>query len=196
MSTDDQLMTRLRQGEALAWSEFIDQNRPQLLAFISRRLGTALSSKIEPDDILQETAISAMRFAGQSLIETRDPFSILCQVAEQRIIDAQRCLVASQKRDTDKEVGLNPQFNREEGGGWLDVLAASITSPSQAFSREERHLKLNQAISQLPFEAQEIIRLRFLENLPTKEIADRLGKSDGTIRVALKRALDRLQTLM
>ena len=40
------------------------------------------------------------------------------------------------------------------------------------------------------------LRLRYLEGLPSKEIADRLGKSDGAVRVMLTRSLDKLQKLL
>ena len=71
-----------------------------------------------------------------------------------------------------------------------------MTSPSAAFSRNERELKVAAAIGQLGDEAQTALRLRDLQSLPTKEIADQLGKTDGAIRVLLTRSLQRLQIIM
>ncbi|MCA9135032.1 MAG: sigma-70 family RNA polymerase sigma factor, partial [Planctomycetales bacterium] len=42
----------------------------------------------------------------------------------------------------------------------------------------------------------EALRLRYLVGLPSKEVAGRLGKTDGAVRVMLSRGLGRLQQLM
>ena len=52
------------------------------------------------------------------------------------------------------------------------------------------------ALDQLPEDHREALRLRYLEGLPSKEIAQRLKKSDGAIRVMLTRSLAKLQTLL
>ena len=38
--------------------------------------------------------------------------------------------------------------------------------------------------------------MRYVENLPSKEIAQRLGKTDGAVRVMLTRSLSKLQELL
>jgi RNA polymerase sigma-70 factor (ECF subfamily) len=52
---------------------------------------------------------------------------------------------------------------------------------------------LQQAIEQLPAEAREVLRLRYVENLPSKQIAERIGKSDAAVRTLLTRCLRRLE---
>ena len=52
------------------------------------------------------------------------------------------------------------------------------------------------ALETLPADQQEALRLRYLRGLPSKEIALRLGKSDGAIRVMLSRGIARLQILL
>ena len=53
-----------------------------------------------------------------------------------------------------------------------------------------------EALASLPEEQREALRLRYAEGLATKEIAARLGKSDGAMRVMLTRSLDRLQRIL
>ena len=74
----------------------------------------------------------------------------------------------------------------------MNLLVNSMTTPSAAFSREQREFRLQQAVARLPPLAQDLIRLRYGDGLPTKEIAERLGKSDGSIRVSLSRTLKQL----
>ena len=71
-----------------------------------------------------------------------------------------------------------------------------MTTPSEAFSRDQRQLKMMAALETLPDDQREALRLRYLIGLPSKEIAQKLGKSDGAVRVMLSRSLSRLQELL
>ena len=71
-----------------------------------------------------------------------------------------------------------------------------MTTPSQAFSRDQKQLRMLAALDTLPDEQREALRLRYLIGLPSKEIAQKLGKSDGAVRVMLSRGLSRLQDLL
>ncbi len=71
-----------------------------------------------------------------------------------------------------------------------------MTTPTQALSRKGRESRLFEALASLPSEQRDALRLRYIEGLPSKEIAARLGKSDGAVRVMLTRSLDRLQKVL
>lgn len=58
---------------------------------------------------------------------------------------------------------------------------------------DEREAKLNALLAELPSELREMLRLRFAEGLGSREIAERLGKSDEAVRASLSRALRQLQ---
>src|ERR1700722_10453663 len=103
---DEALIVRLRAGEAQALAEFLEERRRPLQAFIERNLGPSMRQKVEPQDILQETAVSALNALPHTDLSQRDPFSWLCQIAEQRIIDLHRKFFASQKRDAGREAAL------------------------------------------------------------------------------------------
>ena len=75
----------------------------------------------------------------------------------------------------------------------MDILVASMTSPSKAFSRNQREFKMLEAVDTLNEEARTALQLRYVEGLPSKEIAERLGKSDAAVRVLLTRSLGKLQ---
>jgi RNA polymerase sigma-70 factor (ECF subfamily) len=193
-SPADDPRTALPDDAPQSLAKLLEDRRPQLLAYIERRLGTALRRKVEPLDIYQEVALSALNsWAGQQPAG-RDPFGWLCQIAEQRIVDAHRRF-AAQKRSADREVSAHAKpidASRE----LIDLLAASLTSASQAFARNERQAKLHAAIGQLAPEAREVLRMRYVEGLPTKAIAEAVGKTDGAVRVLLTRTLHKLQELL
>lgn len=195
-TTDDERMARIRQGDADALIDFIEAHRPQLLAFLGRNMSDTLRRKVEPDDLLQEVTLSALDALPGIDLGDRDPFHWLCQLGERRIIDAHRRYFGAQKRSATREVGLEASPGDGAGKGLIDLLVASMTTPSQAFSRQQREFHLLQALDSLPPDSREALRLRYIEGLPSKEIAERLGKTDGATRVLLTRALDKLQKLL
>jgi RNA polymerase sigma-70 factor (ECF subfamily) len=192
---DQKLIERIRAHDEQALGEYLTLRRPQLAAFVERRLGAALRRKVEPDDLLQETSAEAVRTLSQTELAQRDVFGWLCQIAERRIIDAHRKYIASQKRDAGREVSIHgaPDTSR---GGLIDLLVASMTTASQAFSRDQKQIRLLAALDNLPADQREALRLRYLDGLPSKDIAERLGKTDGAVRVMLTRSLARLQQML
>ena len=193
--TFDALLPRIRQRDQEALAQYIEGNRWRIMAFIERQLGGALRRKVEPDDIFQETSADAVRALPEMDLADRDPFGWLCQIAERRIIDAHRKFIASQKRDAGREVSIHgaPDTSR---GGLIDLLVASMTTASQAFSRDQKQIRLLAALDNLPTEQREALRLRYVDGLPSKDIAQRLGKTDGAVRVMLTRSLARLQQML
>ena len=193
----DDLVARIHGRDAQAIADFIAAHRPQLMAFIEPQLGAGLRRKVEPDDVFQETSAEAVRALPTAELGDRDPFSWLCQIAERRIIDLHRHFFGAQKRDAGREVPLGSDRGSDsEPAGLINLLVASLTTPSQAFSRNAREARLLEALAKLPEEQQSALRMRYIESLPSKQIAERLGKSDAAVRVMLTRSLKRLHELL
>ena len=193
--TPSDLEARVRAKDSTALVEFLEHRRPQLMAYLERNLGAALRTKIDADDLYQEVSIECLRSLSEVDLADHDPFTWLCQVAQRRIIDAHRKFFATQKRAAQREVSLGSGSDTSQAG-LINLIAASITTPSQAFSRGQREFRLLEAIDTLGDEARQAIQLRYAQGLATKDIAERLGKSDGAIRVLLTRTLKKLQDLL
>lgn len=191
-----QLDERLRSGDVNALSEYLELHRAELLAYIARRLSDVLRSRVEPEDILQETATAAWRGLATSGSMQREPFGWLCQLADQRIVDAYRMHVRSQKRSATREIRLGGSGGDSSRLSFSQLLQASLTTPSQACVRNEQQEQLLQALGTLPADQQAALRLHFLEGLPTKEIAQRLHKEDAAVRVMISRAVQKLRRLL
>lgn len=193
---NEPLVERMKAGDRDALAAFIEDRRGPLLGYIERQLGAALRRKLEPDDIFQEVSAEAVRSLDGVDLSGRDPFGWLCQIAERRIIDAHRRYFGAQKRDAGREIPIHRQSPDESRAAVIDMLVASMTSASQMFSRNQREVLLTEALTKLPSDQREALRLRYIEGLPSKEIAARLGKSDGAVRVMLTRSLAKLQTIL
>jgi RNA polymerase sigma-70 factor (ECF subfamily) len=191
---DTKLLVRLRSGDEAALAEFVEANRPALMAFLHARIGSHLAKKVEPDDILQDACMEAIRSLDKAPLDTWDPLHWLFQICERKIIDAHRRHFESQKRNAAREASIPD--GSEEAGGLANLLAASMTTPSAAFSRDQRQLRVLAAIDTLPEDQREALRLRYLVGLPSKEIAQKLGKTDGAVRVMLSRSLGKLQEML
>jgi RNA polymerase sigma-70 factor (ECF subfamily) len=192
---ESELIARVRRNDRDALAEFIALRTPQMLAFITKRMSDGLKRKIEPADVLQELTVSCLHAVEDVEFGDRDPFSWLCQQAERRIIDAHRHHFGAQKRDAGREIGLGAPTG-DDAGGLADLLSASMTSPSHAFSRQQKEFHMLAAMDSLGEDARDALRLRYLDGLASKDIAERLGKTDGAVRVLLSRSLTKLQELL
>lgn len=195
MSSSQPLEDRIRAGDGEALGEYCIRQQTQLKAFCDRKLGNALRTKIEIDDILQDAQTEAFRRVVQHQVPDRDLFGWLCHIIEQKIIDAHRRYFEASKRSATREISIDNPIDQEDGRGhnFVNILALTLTTPSQAFSRNVKEQRMRSALEQLPPEHQEVLRLRFTENLSSKEIAERTGRTDAATRVLLTRCLQRLQ---
>jgi RNA polymerase sigma-70 factor, ECF subfamily len=189
---DTKILAGLRTGDEAALVEFLQTNEAVLLGFIRSRIGTQLQRKIEPEDVLQEASMEAIRTLPQTDLSSWDPLNWLFQICERKIIDAHRKFFASQKRDASREAAIP---DGSAAAGLANLLAASMTTPSDAFSRDQRQLRMLAALDTLP-EEREALRLRYLVGLSSKEIAKKLSKTDGATRVMISRALARLHEML
>lgn len=151
------------------------RHRDGLVAFVASRLGPAVRSQVEAEDVVQETLLKA--FEGLSRIEWKGPAAFrrwLENIALHIISNISRCRAVSMRKLT------------------LDV-AASGTSASRAMRREERFERLREALQHLSPEHRRVIQLWRLEGLPTQDIAERMGRSPGAVKQLLFRALEQLK---
>ncbi|EAQ79188.1 sigma-70 family RNA polymerase sigma factor [Blastopirellula marina] len=197
MSDEAALVEQISTGDVDALAMFIDARKHHLMAYIHRRLGPALKSKVEAEDIFQDSSVEAVRAITPEFPGDKDPFSWLCQIAERKIVDAHRHHFGAQKRDAGRERSLD---GRPAGGagevGLVNLLVKSMTTPSKAFSRNARESRLQAALAELREDQREVIRLKYVEGWPSKDIANELGKSDAAVRVLLTRTLKQLQAVL
>ena len=69
----------------------------------------------------------------------------------------------------------------------------AMTSPSQHVMRQEQNVQLAEALEQLPADYREVIVLRHLEGLSHEEVAQRMGRTPGAIRMLWMRGFGRTE---
>ena len=73
------------------------------------------------------------------------------------------------------------------------ILAAPDTSPSARAGHCEQEVRLAEALARLPDDYREVLLLRNLEGLAHEEVAARMGREPGAVRMLWVRALARLR---
>jgi RNA polymerase sigma-70 factor (ECF subfamily) len=189
-----ELIKRINAGDRDAMARFIQFRRHDLLAVVLHRMGPALRKRIEADDILQDVAATAVSSMNELDFSDGGPFGWLCELIQRKIVDAERRFSAG-KRAAHHEVGIDAGSD-PSCAGIANLLIASITSPSKAFSRQQKEFDLLQAMEQMPEEQRKVLHMRYADGRATRDIAREIGKSDGATRVLLTRALQKLRSMV
>src|SRR5262249_39578732 len=105
---------------------------------------------------------------------------------------------AAQQRDSSREVSLDQVRTGVEHSSVMLArgLAADTPSPSQLAVQREAAVRLADALARLPDDYQTVLLLRIFEELPAEEVALRMGRSAGAVRMLQMRALTALREQM
>lgn len=191
---DSALVTRVKERDSEALAKYIDENRDRLAGFVRSITGEHLLALVEVDDIVQEISTAALTGLATAPLDQYEPMQWLQQIARRRVVDAHRFHFDAQRRDANRKQTIHQSGNSGASDlGLEQMLSASMTSPSAAFSRDVRMMRLQQAIEGLSEEQKNAIRMRYAEGLPTKAIAEKLGKTDVATRVLLSRSMRQLE---
>ncbi|MEM9587677.1 MAG: sigma-70 family RNA polymerase sigma factor [Planctomycetota bacterium] len=190
----DALVQRIRQKDGEALAAYIRQYESRLCGFLRSISSDRLLAVVEVDDLLQEVSTAALSGLETAPLDEYSPMDWLQQIARRRVIDAHRFHFEAKRRDVGRQQSIHSSGNADSSSGGLEaLLAASMTSPSAAVSRDLRLMRMQEAIGDLPDEQQAVIRMRYAEGLPTKKIAERVGKTDVAVRVLLSRSMKQLE---
>jgi len=183
------LVALAQKGDGSALNQLCSVYGERVRRIIRLRLDRKLRPKLDSVDIVQDALVSALRGLKDFTYKNEGDFlRWLCRIAENRLYDILDKFHAD-KRNVHKEIPFKKEDRRTEG----DVIGAEdpawTTTPSAILCRKEALDRLEKALDKLKPEYREIIVLKMLEGLSHAEIAQQLGKKEGTSRVMLARAL-------
>jgi RNA polymerase sigma-70 factor (ECF subfamily) len=166
--------------------------RHYLLLLARVRLDPRLKGKLDASDIVQQTLLEAHRdlaqFRGRSPGEQA---AWLRQILARNLANAARDLGRA-RRDVARERSLEAAV--DESASRLEVwLAAEQSSPSQRAQRQERALRLAEALTRLPEAQREAVVLRHWHGWSLADIAARLGCTTAAVTGLLHRGLKNLR---
>ncbi len=157
------------------------------------QVGDRYRAKFDPSDVVQQTMLEAVRawpqFRGQSDGELA---AWLRQILARVLAHEFRRFGGVKARDLGREVSLD-RVLAESSQRLGDVLADPATSVGARLERQERERRLAEVLERLPDDYREVILLRNLEGLSHEEVARRMDRGVGAVRMLWVRALARLR---
>ena len=189
--TPEELLEQARSGDLESFGQLLSQYRNYARLLARTLIGTTLRLRLDPSDLVQETFLEAHRdfprFDGST---ERELLAWLRRILARNLADQARRQKAG-LRDYRRQVSLEAMLDRSSAR-MQQALAAVVSSPSAAAAQREQAVLLADALADLPPDYREVIILRNLERLRFEEVAARMGRSPGAVRMLWTRALERL----
>jgi RNA polymerase sigma-70 factor (ECF subfamily) len=190
----EELLRRAGQGDRRARGALLERHRGRLRRMVALRLDPRLAARVDPSDVVQETLAEADRRLDSYLRERPLPFyPWLRQLAWDRLIEQHRRHVRAGRRTVTREVPPAPGLSGASALELAELLLAPAGTPSAAAQRQELGERVRAALDSLPEPDREVIVLRYLEELPAREVGSVLGISEAAAKKRALRALQRLR---
>jgi len=186
------LLEQARQGDREALGRLLESQRATLHRLAERQLLGRIAVRVDASDIIQQTFLEAHRsfrqFAGA---DARELAAWLQRILDHKVAGAIRDHALLQKRNVRRDRSMD-----DSHGGMASLkqqLDAGLSSPSQKAIRGEEAQRLAQALTVLPDDQREAVRLRHLEGWALADIARHLGRSSAATAGLIKRGMQVLR---
>jgi RNA polymerase sigma factor (sigma-70 family) len=158
-----------------------DRYRERLLSVIYLRMGRDLRVRMDPEDILQEVAIEAIR-SWHTLDDPANAGAWLVTLAKRKIARVLRDQVGVAARDPRRERPVPTDF----------PVADRRSGPVTKADRVDRLALLEDALAKLrPVQREVVMRMK-IEGHSAREVAADLGRSENAVHLVLSRAIKQL----
>jgi RNA polymerase sigma-70 factor (ECF subfamily) len=194
---DDAFLARIQAGDRHALGELLARHRGRLLKMVQLRLDRRLQGRLDPEDVLQEAFLDAVRRLEQYAADPRMPlFLWLRFLTIQRLQTLHRLHLGVKSRDVGREVSLvNGSLPAADSRSLAAQLLGRFTTPSRAAIRAEIQLRIQDALNAMDPIDREILALRHFEELTNGETAAVLGIHKAAASNRYVRALRRLKEI-
>ncbi|HJT32229.1 MAG TPA: sigma-70 family RNA polymerase sigma factor [Pirellulales bacterium] len=169
------------------------RHEPWLKLLARLEIDSRFQGKFSASDAVQQTLAAAWRdWANCRATSDQQRLAWLRKILANQLGQLARQFTTAQRRDVRREISL--EHSLAESSQRLErFLAADQTSPSGAAVANEEQTRLAEVLECLPADYRDVLILRHIEELPFDEIAARLDRSPGAVRMLWVRALARLR---
>jgi RNA polymerase sigma-70 factor (ECF subfamily) len=150
---------------------------PALLSYVRMRV----PSPEDAEDLVVEVFLAALQHAKFAMLSEKAKQLWLWRVTRNKVIDAYR------RAKTRQSVTID---HVAEG-----LFEDEMFSPEYSALRQEDYMDLYAHLQSMPPLQQQILRMRFGQDLSCSEIATMLGKQENVVRVTLSRSLNLLRKI-
>jgi RNA polymerase sigma-70 factor, ECF subfamily len=191
----DDLCDRASAGDERARQRLLAYYRPRLVRMVRLRLNRLLQGRVDESDIIQDASIEAAKRLDDYLASRTLPFYLwLREIAARKLIDVQRRQLGARRRDAAREISLHHgALPAADSASLAAQLLGKLTSPSEAASRAETRMKLEEVLNSLDPLDREMLALRHFEQMTNAEVARTLDMGESAASSRYVRALKRLK---
>lgn len=178
MSSDAELLERVKKDEPGAFEEFVNRYGERILGFGMRVCGEPEDAK----DVMQETLIQAYR----SLKGLQHPGAIRSWLYR---VASNACLMKRRKGKFEPERELSLQELVPRGyEGPVTEIPDTASLPDEEVARSQAARVVRRAIAELPPHYRIVLVMRDMEGLTTRETAQALEIAEPAVKMRLHRA--------
>lgn len=180
------LLTKAVAGDVAALESLLVARHEPLLRYIEQNVPANLQSKESAEDLLQLTYLQA--FKSIQSFEPKGPgafFAWLKTIARHKLIDATRA------NKHERQIGQSPATGSGSVSSYhnlLEKVAQSGAGAGTLAMADELRGAFHVALDNLPDHYRVVVQLRYLEDLPLEEVAERLNVTTGAARGLCHRA--------
>lgn len=182
------LVTLAKEGDRSALGQLCNVYAERVRRIVRLRMSKELRAKLDSIDVVQDALLYTLGGIEDFTYKNEGDFlRWLSRIAQNALHDNLDKLHAD-KRDIRKEVRFDDKAP-DAGYGFAKAPSpVETTTPSVIMSRKEDLDKLEKAIDELKPEYRQVIVLAKIDGLSYKEIAERLGRSTGAVKMLVSRA--------
>jgi RNA polymerase sigma-70 factor (ECF subfamily) len=185
------LLDRARSGDREAGGQLLARYRDYLRSLARTRVDKALRVRCDDSDLVQETLLEALRdlpgFAGTT---EKQLLAWLRRILLRNLADQLKHHKA-RARTWSRQESLESMLDRSAPAVQA-ALMQGTSSPSTRVSRREEATLLADGLARLPEDYRQVLVLRNFQRLPFEQVAERMGRSPGAVRMLWARSLERL----
>ena len=189
----DDLILRSTAGDATAIESVLLHFHDPLLQFIRSTLAAPDSADFSAEDLFQETLVEAFRrVKGLEAQGSIAFFAWLKTIAHHRHLNRLKAAKALKRGGARKRI-VNGIATESTATSILHLIAGTEARPSVIVRRKEAVGVVAVALSKLDAERRQVIELRYGQRMSNAQVAEKMGKSEGAIKMLISRTLQELR---
>lgn len=174
MTDEQQLLQRAKQFEEAAIAELYDKYAPMIYSYLYRRVSDAHTA----EDLTSDVFLRALEAIQNENFWHTSFRAWIYRIAHNLVVDHYRGQSATDLLPLDERL----------------IASAEMSESAKADPLSFRRLRL--AMRQLTSSQEQVIVLRFGEQLTSREVAEIMGKSTGAVELLQHRALEKMRRFL
>lgn len=188
------LVRRAVAGDEVALKVLLTCTRLELCRYIGGKIPATLRRFVDPDDIVQGIHVRVFqRVAGLESDRPETFHRWVKTIALRHLRNTIKHYLAAKRGGGGHHVGHHARKLEDSTVALFETLIASSRTPSRSVARIEAIDAVEAALSSIPAQYSEAVRLVHLEDLSVREAAERMGKTERAIHGLCRRGLKELQ---